>query len=34
VIEGAFRVLEDFDVIDASTEGMKALTLNVDALPP
>ena len=30
VIEGAFRVLEDFEVVDASTEGMKALTLNVD----
>ena len=30
VIEGAFRVLDDFEAIDASTEGMKALTLNVD----
>jgi Domain of unknown function (DUF932) len=30
VIEGAFRVLEDFEVVDASTEGMKALTLNLD----
>ena len=27
VIEGAFRVLEDFEAVDASTEGMKALTL-------
>jgi hypothetical protein len=27
VIEGAFRVLEDFEVVDASTEQMKALTL-------
>ena len=30
VIEGAFRVLDDFEAIDASTEGMKALTLNGD----
>ena len=30
VIEGAFRVLDDFEAVDASTEGMKALTLNVD----
>ena len=28
VIEGAFRVLEDFDAVDASIDGMKALTLN------
>ena len=27
VIEGAFRVLEDFDAVDACTDGMKALTL-------
>jgi hypothetical protein len=27
VIEGAFRVLEDFEAVDASTEAMKALTL-------
>ncbi|HEY8706870.1 MAG TPA: DUF932 domain-containing protein, partial [Burkholderiaceae bacterium] len=27
VIEGAFRVLDDFVAVDASTEGMKALTL-------
>ena len=27
VIEGAFRVLEDFEAVDASTEGMKALIL-------
>ena len=27
VIEGAFRVLEDFKAVDASTDGMKALTL-------
>jgi hypothetical protein len=27
VIEGAFRVLEDFGAVDAATEGMKALTL-------
>ena len=27
VIEGAFRVLEEFETVDASTEGMKALTL-------
>ncbi len=30
VIEGAFRVLDDFEVVDASTDGMKALTLKVD----
>lgn len=27
VIEGAFRVLEDFEAVDASADGMKALTL-------
>ena len=27
VIEGAFRVLDDFEAVDASTEGMKAMTL-------
>lgn len=27
VIEGAFRVLEDFEAVDAATEGMKALSL-------
>src|SRR6476661_718801 len=27
VIEGAFRVLDDFEAVDASTEGMKSLTL-------
>jgi len=27
VIEGAFRVLEDFEAVDASTDAMKALTL-------
>jgi hypothetical protein len=27
VIEGAFRVLDDFEAVDASTDGMKALTL-------
>ena len=27
VIEGAFRVLDDFEAVDASSEGMKALTL-------
>src|SRR6476619_6868012 len=27
VIEGAFRVLDDFEAIEASAEGMKALTL-------
>ena len=30
VIDGAFRVLEDFESVDASTEGMKALTLSPD----
>ena len=27
MIEGAFRVLDDFEAVDASTEAMKALTL-------
>jgi hypothetical protein len=27
VIEGAFRVLDEFEAVDASAEGMKALTL-------
>ena len=27
VIEGAFRVLDDFEAVDASADGMKALTL-------
>jgi hypothetical protein len=27
VIEGAFRVLDDFEAVESSTEGMKALTL-------
>jgi len=27
VIEGAFRVLDDFDAVDASADGMKALSL-------
>lgn len=30
MIEGAFRVLDDFDAVDASAEGMKALTLKVE----
>lgn len=30
VIEGAFRVLEDFELIDAQMDGMKSLTLNQD----
>jgi hypothetical protein len=30
VIEGAFRVLDDFEAVDASADGMKALTLKVD----
>ena len=30
VIEGAFRVLDDFEAVDASADGMKALTLEVD----
>ena len=29
VIEGAFRVLDDFEAVDASTDGMKALPLQV-----
>jgi hypothetical protein len=29
VIEGAFRVLDDFEAVDASADGMKALTLTV-----
>ena len=28
VIEGAFRVLDDFEAVDASADGMKALTLH------
>jgi hypothetical protein len=28
VIEGAFRVLDDFEAVDAATEGMKAQTLS------
>lgn len=28
VIEGAFRVLEDFELVDQSRDGMKVLTLN------
>jgi len=28
VIEGAFRVLDDFEAVDTSTEAMKCLTLN------
>jgi hypothetical protein len=28
VIEGAFRVLDDFEAVNTSTEGMKALSLN------
>src|SRR5436190_21157052 len=28
VIEGAVRVLDDFDAVDASTDAMKCLTLN------
>jgi len=28
VIEGAFRVLDDFEAVDASTDAMKSLTLN------
>ena len=27
VIEGAFRVLDEFEAVDASADGMKALTL-------
>jgi hypothetical protein len=30
VIEGAFRVLDDFEAVEASTEGMKALELKQD----
>jgi hypothetical protein len=30
VIEGAFRVLDDFEAIDASTDAMKSLTLDPD----
>jgi len=30
VIEGAFRVLDDFEAVDAATDGMKALTLRPD----
>ncbi|NUZ08863.1 DUF932 domain-containing protein [Piscinibacter koreensis] len=30
VIEGAFRVLEDFEAVDASIDGMKALELSED----
>ena len=30
VIEGAFRVLEDFEAVDASADSMKALTLQPD----
>ena len=30
VIEGAFKVLEDFEAVDASSEQMKALTLRQD----
>ena len=30
VIEGALRVLDDFDAVDASIDGMKALTLKAD----
>ena len=30
VIEGAFRVLDDFEAVDASADGMKALTLKVE----
>ena len=30
VIEGAFRVLEDFEVVDASTDRMKALPLQLE----
>ena len=29
-IEGAFRVLDDFEAVDQSTEAMKALALDVD----
>ena len=30
VIEGAFRVLDDFEAVDASADGMKTLTLKPD----
>jgi hypothetical protein len=30
VIEGAFRVLDDFEAVDASIDGMKSLTLDGD----
>ena len=30
VIDGAFRVLDDFEAVDASTDGMKSLTLSDD----
>ena len=30
VIEGAFRVLDDFEAVDASIDGMKSLALNGD----
>jgi hypothetical protein len=30
VIEGAFRVLDDFEAVDASTDAMKTLTVNDD----
>ena len=30
VIEGAFRVLDDFEAVDASTDAMKSLTLKVE----
>ena len=30
MIEGAFRVLDDFEAVDAATEGMKALELKQD----
>ena len=30
VIEGAFRVLDEFEAVDASADGMKALTLKPD----
>jgi len=30
VIEGAFRVLDDFEAVDASTEAMKSLMLDPD----
>ena len=30
VIEGAFKVVEDFEFIDAQRDGMKAITLNKD----